>query len=113
MFAACVMLSSLNISSFNTENVTNMQGLFYDCNRLTSLNLSNFNTSNVKNVEGLFAGCPSLTNLNLTGWDLSSVKTWGSQFTAINANLKITCSSQTKDSLIAHNSLLDAVANFN
>ena len=47
-------LTSLDLSNFNTNNVTNMRGMFYGCSSLNSLNLSNFNTINVKDMEGMF-----------------------------------------------------------
>ena len=56
MFYNCSKLNSLNLSNFNTNNVTNMSSMFYDCSSLTSLNLSNFNTNNVTNMENMFSG---------------------------------------------------------
>ena len=39
--------------------------MFYDCNSLTNLNLSNFNTQNVTYMSGMFGGCNSLNKNNL------------------------------------------------
>ena len=50
MFNKCSKLSSLNLSDFNTDDVTNMSYMFNKCSSLTSLNLSNFNTNNVKDM---------------------------------------------------------------
>ena len=47
MFETCVALTSLNLKSFNTKNVTDMSGMFSGCAALTSLDLKNFNTQNV------------------------------------------------------------------
>ena len=49
MFWGCSSLKELNISNFNTINVTNMGSIFYRCSSLKELNLSNFNTINIKN----------------------------------------------------------------
>ena len=46
MFAYCNNLSIINLSSFNTKNVSNFEGLFYNCNNLLNLDLSLFDTSN-------------------------------------------------------------------
>ena len=43
MFYGCSSLEDLNISNFNTNNVTNMSYMFYNCNHLKDLNLKNFN----------------------------------------------------------------------
>ena len=54
MFCDCFKLTNLNLSSFDTKNVTNMSHMFYDCKSLTNLNLSNFNTQNVTNMSNMF-----------------------------------------------------------
>ena len=54
MFFDCNSLISIDLSNFNTQNITNMKSMFYNCNSLTSLNLSNFNTQNVTNMESMF-----------------------------------------------------------
>lgn len=43
MFYNCSSLTSLNLSSFDTSNVTSMYGMFYECYKLSSLDLSSFN----------------------------------------------------------------------
>ena len=65
MFDNCKSLTNLNLSNFNTQNVTNMSSMFAGCNSLTNLNLSNFNTQNVTNMSYMFLGCQSLTKENL------------------------------------------------
>ena len=42
MFQGCNNLEYLDLSNFNTSNVTNMVGMFYSCNKLKYLNLLNF-----------------------------------------------------------------------
>ena len=39
-----------------------MSGIFYKCNSLTNIDLSNFNTQNVTNMSGMFSKCESLKN---------------------------------------------------
>ena len=56
MFYNCSSLTSLNLSNFNTNNVTNMGYMFFNCSSLTSLNLSNFNTNNVTDMSAMFSG---------------------------------------------------------
>ena len=74
MFAEC-SLTSLDLSSFNTSNVTCIGSMFNNCSSLTSLDLSSWNTSNVTFMSEVFKGCSSLTSLNLSGWDVSKVTT--------------------------------------
>ena len=60
MFYNCNRLISLDVSSFNTNNVKNMCGMFYGCSSLEELNLSNFNTNNVTTMSYMFYGCDEL-----------------------------------------------------
>ena len=63
MFYYCRSLTSLDLSDFNTEKVTNMFAMFMECSSLTSLDLSNFNTANVTNMGRMFFSCNGLTSL--------------------------------------------------
>ena len=63
MFDSCKALTSLDVSNFNTQNVTNMWSMFERCKALTSLDVSNFNTQKVFNMSGVFSGCESLTSI--------------------------------------------------
>jgi len=80
MFSDCCSLTSLNFSNFNTNNVKDMSSMFYNCSSLTSLNLFNFNTNNVNNMWGMFYNCSSLTSLNLSSFNTNNVKDMGSMF---------------------------------
>ena len=63
-FYGCNNLTTIEgIEYLNTENVTNMGGMFYNCCALTSLNLTSFNTAKVTNMEEMFIGCPALTTI--------------------------------------------------
>lgn len=35
MFYGCDSITSLDVSNFNTTNVTDMNNMFYECNKLT------------------------------------------------------------------------------
>ena len=63
----------LDVSHFDTSNVTNMRSMFSDMPKLTSLNLSNFDTSKVTNMSQMFESMSSLTTLNLSSFDTSQV----------------------------------------
>ncbi len=73
MFYGCSSLTNLDLSHFNTENVTNMSGMFRDCSSLTNLNLSHFNTDNVRKMSDMFYNCPSLTSLDLSHFNTEKV----------------------------------------
>ena len=80
MFYDCRSLTSLDLSNFDTSNVTNMTYMFYDCRSLTSLDLSSFDTSNVTNMANMFMTCSNLTSLDLSSFDTSNVTNMTSMF---------------------------------
>ena len=47
MFSGYSSLESIDLSSFNTNNVTEMNSMFEGFSSLESINLSSFNTNNV------------------------------------------------------------------
>ena len=47
------------------NNLTKTNYMFYGCNSLTHLNLSNFNTQNVTNMRMMFSYCNSLKKENI------------------------------------------------
>ena len=69
MFGHCESLTSLDVSNFNTSNVTGMSWMFAYCTSLTSLDVSNFNTSNVTNISAMFSNCANLKTIYAgAGW---------------------------------------------
>ena len=73
MFDHCEILTSLNVSNFNTQNVENMHDMFGCCYNLTSINVLNFDTSKVKIIQGMFNRNHGLTNLDLSNFNINSV----------------------------------------
>ena len=73
IFWGCDSLISLDLSNWNTSNVTNMYAMFNSCKSLTELDLSNWDTSKVTNMSSMFGFCSGLTRLDLSNWDTSKV----------------------------------------
>ena len=73
MFSQCYVLSSLDLSKFDTSQVTDMSNMFYDSSSLTSLDVSKFDTSQVTNMSYMFENCRRLTNLDVSNFDTSKV----------------------------------------
>ena len=48
--------------TFSNE-LTNINYMFYGCSSLTNIDLSNFNTENVTNMSNIFYGCTSLIKI--------------------------------------------------
>ena len=84
MFNSCYFLKSLDVSGFNTSKVTNMSNMFNSCWEIKSLDVSGFNTSKVTNMSYMFNGCSSLTSLDLSNWNTASVTNMSRMFNGCN-----------------------------
>ena len=80
MFVNMHNLTSLDLSNFDTSQVTDMGNMFFYASSLTSLNLSSFNTSKVTNMGSMFNNASSLTSLSLSNFDTSKVVDMGAMF---------------------------------
>ena len=80
MFFGCSNLTTLDVTGFDTSNVTNMSYMFYNCSKLTTLNVTGFDTSNVTGMNSMFNGCSKLTTLDLSGFDTSKVTSMDEMF---------------------------------
>ena len=80
MFYDCEELTSLDVSNFNTQNVTDMSCMFSGCKALTSLDVSNFNTQNVTNMDRMFCDCSALTSLDVSNFNTKNVTDMHSMF---------------------------------
>ena len=63
MFYYCYSLTELDLNNFNTENVMYMSYMFNMCSNLEKLDIKNFNTTNVTDMPYMFSGCSSLAEL--------------------------------------------------
>ena len=73
MFSELSGLADLNLSNFDTSKVTNMEGMFSDMSKLTSLDLSSFDTAHVINMRLMFSFASKLVSLNLSNFNTSQV----------------------------------------
>ena len=63
MFSNCNNLTSLDVSNFDTSNVTNMGYMFDQCTRLTSIDLSGSETTKLTSIDSMFRECYTLKDL--------------------------------------------------
>ena len=75
MFYNCCNLKSLNLFSFNTHKVTDMEAMFYECINLKTLDISEFDTANVMYMERMFRRCKSLKELDISSFYIDNTKT--------------------------------------
>ena len=72
-FYQCSNLTSIDLTNVNTSKVTDMEMMFYSCGKLETVDLSGFDTSNVTLFERMFYGCNNLTSLDISNFDTSKL----------------------------------------
>ena len=96
MFTNCSSLADLDLSTWNTSNVTTMEGMFQDATMLTNLRLipSNvnpdvvdaaqanikFRSTRLQNMARMFSGCNSLATLDLRSMTNEDMTTMADAF---------------------------------
>ena len=113
MFRDCSSLSSLDLSSFDTSQVTDMSWMFGFSNNVTS-NLttiafgSNFNTENVTTMYCMFRRCIQLLSVDLSGFNTSQVTNMATMFYECNNITSIKLSSNFDTSQVTDMSFMFA-----
>ena len=74
MFHYYINLKKIIFGKFNTSLVENMNCMFCDCYQLTSLDLLYFDTSKVTDMTWVFDDCWELTSLDLSNFNTKKVK---------------------------------------
>ena len=66
-------ITDIDLSKWNTSNITNLSNLFFECTRLKQIDLHTWNTESVSTCYWLFRGCSSLEFINIDGWNTCNV----------------------------------------
>ena len=74
MFMGCSALTSINLTNFNTSNVTVMWSMFEGCSNLSSLDLRSFNTAKVTDMDSMFKNCSNLSSVDVSSFNTSNVQ---------------------------------------
>ena len=86
MFSKCYDLISVDMSSWDTRSVTNMNGIFDMSTNtgaapaLTSVDLTGWNTSIVTDMSYMFYNCSNLDNLDLSSFNTEKVTNMSNMF---------------------------------
>ena len=75
MFFNCGNITKIDLSSFNTKQVTNMNHMFGRCYNLKEIDLNNINTEKVTDMSYLFSKCKNLIHVDLSSFETSKVST--------------------------------------
>ena len=87
----CAALTELDLGGFTTDNLTTMNFMFQGCTKLATINLSSFNTANVENMSGVFSDCNALTVLDLRHFNTDNVERMSQMFAGCTKLKTILC----------------------
>lgn len=68
MLTRCSVINDVNITKWNTRNITSMKDLFYGCAAFNQP-IGSWDVSSVKNIDNMLSGCFAF-NQDLSGWTL-------------------------------------------
>ena len=91
MFYGVQGVEEYDLSSFNTENVTNMSVMFQNNISLKRIDLSSFDTKNVVNQSALFYGNTNLVEVNMDNWDFRKSGVSVGHFSSNTKLKKVSC----------------------
>ena len=80
MFKGCSSLTSIILNNINTSSVTSMEEMFYECHSLISLKFPKIDTSNVLSMRSMFYNCIELKELYLNYFNTTSVTNINTMF---------------------------------
>jgi surface protein len=81
MYASMQYLTELDVSGFDTSKVTSFAYTFSGCDQVVTLEVSGWNTSSATDMSGMFCNCShGLTTLNTSKWNTSKVTTMNRMF---------------------------------
>lgn len=80
LFSQCDKLKSLDLASFNTEKVRSMAGMFDSCESLAELHIEHLDTNNVSDMRYMFANCSSLRYIDLSSFGTKAVTCMAKMF---------------------------------
>lgn len=95
-FAYDKKLVNINYSSFRTNNLKVLYRTFWNCESLIELDLSSFETPSITDTTQMFENCKSLQYLDIRNFTFDSVQYSNSMFNGVPNNCEIIVKSQTE-----------------
>ena len=93
MFTNCTGLVNFDLSNFDTSDVTTMLSMFQGCTKLSSLNLRSFTLEKNPSLQQMFYNCTSLKYLDIRNFDFTNI----TKYTNIFYGVPVDCEIIVKD----------------
>ena len=110
MFSNISSLTKLDVSKWKTVNVTNMGNMFDGTRHLTNLDVSKWNTDKVTDMSFMFAGASSLTSLDVSKWNTGNVTDMRSIFNGASSLTSLDVSNWKTGNVNTMNGMFDGAS---
>ncbi len=111
MFDGMTNLTNLDLTNIDSSNVTNMKEIFNGLSNLASIDVSNLNTSKVTNMLGMFSNMTKLTDLDVSNIDTSNVTTMWNMFKGLSGLTTLDLSSFNTSNVVSMYSMFSGMTN--
>lgn len=105
MCQGCSDLKVFDVSNWDTSNVTDMTNAFKACTSLESLDVSNWDTLKLQYSNYIFENCKLITSFDFSNWTTSNVTTMDSMFSGCIGLTELDLSSFTSPRLTTMSSM--------
>lgn len=89
MFSNCTGLVNLDLSNFDTSKVVMMLSMFQSCTKLSSLNLRSFTLEKNPSLQQMFYNCTSLKHLDIRNFDFTNITKYTDMFDGVPVDCEI------------------------
>ena len=103
-------IKSVKFNNTKSMKLVEVVNMFFNCSLLTSLDLSSFDTSNITIADSLFSGCISLKTLDLSNFDMSKATNYADMFRDCDNLTHIKCKQAFKDWCITNQGMISLPA---
>ena len=80
LFSECKNLISIDLSSFNPQEIITMKSMFLNCKNLKSINFSDFDSAKLTDMSQIFKGCINLQEINLSFLNSMNIQNMSEMF---------------------------------
>ena len=108
MFRDCSALQSIDVSNWNTQALVGAGCMFYQCSSLQSLDVSNWNTQALTNGYYMFAECSSLQSLDVSNWNTQALTSGSGMFSGCSSLQSLDVSNWNTQALTSTDSMFRA-----
>ena len=85
VFAGCISLKQVDLSSWDTSMAETMEALFDGCTHLETASMDNWSLSRCCTLSAMFRECNRLQRLDVSHWDVSQVQDFSDAFSCCSA----------------------------